>query len=368
MYICKTDHSAMEKKITFKEVAKLAGVSTQTVSRVTNGGLNVDPITLKRVQEAINTLGYIPNKGAQLLVRKSAKIFGVLSLGSTFEGAASIVEGIRLESLAIGYHISIAVTEEGEEQIELAIKELQSQQVEAIFINLPLTTAIAEKIVNKHSKISFLFIDVPYETAVNQVSSDHYQGAKLVADLVLNQGRKQIALLNGPSISYAANCRTKAWMDAITNSEASIVAQAEGNWSAESGYLETTKLLSQAIEFDALLVGNDQMALGALRACAEFKKEIPLQIAVTGFDDTTNSAYFNPPLTTVRQNFLELGRKAVQKIANQIKNGDHSISKNKIPVTLIERKSTQTTAKDPKATEKIANLLQEINKLLPHLS
>lgn len=355
----------MSKKITFKEVAELAGVSTQTVSRVTNGGERVDPETLKRVQEAIDILGYVPNKGAQLLVRKKAKTFGVLSLDISMEGASSIVEGIRLESKKAGYSMSLAVSGQGEENLEEAIRELKSQQVEAILINLPVTKELAENIVKKHKQIPFLFIDVPMDAEVNQVSADHYEGASKIAKLLLSQGRRRFALLNGPSCSDAANQRKLAWEHEIKKANAEIVGQAEGDWSAKSGYFEATKLLLQAQKFDALLVANDQMALGALRACSEQKRAIPEQIAVTGFDDTLNSAYFNPPLTTVRQDFLEIGKQAIQKILGQLINNDQDISKQLIPVELIERQSTLFIKKDTNSVQKIENLLQEIQNLLP---
>ena len=163
-------------KVTFKEVAQLAGVSTQTVSRVTNGGKGVNPDTLRRVQEAIDKLGYVPNKGAQLLVRQNAKTFGVLSLAMTFQGAAGIVSGIRIESEKAGYSMSLAVAESGEESLEDAIREFKSQQVEAVLFNLPVSKELAERIVEKHQDMPFLFIDVPHKTEVNQVSADHYEG------------------------------------------------------------------------------------------------------------------------------------------------------------------------------------------------
>ncbi|WPR72997.1 LacI family DNA-binding transcriptional regulator [Flavobacterium sp. NG2] len=358
----------MGKKVTFKEVAELAGVSTQTVSRVTNGGERVDPETLKRVQDAIDKLGYVPNKGAQLLVRKQTKIFGVLSLEISMEGASSIVEGIRLESKKEGYSISIVVSEHEEEKIEEAIRELKSQQVQAIIINRPVTKELAEKIVEKHKQIPFLFIDVPTDTNVNQVSADHYDGAKKVVNLLLSQGRHRFALLNGPSDSCAAKQRTLAWEQEILKANATIVNQEEGDWSAKSGYYGTTKLLLQPHKFDALLVANDQMALGALRACQEQKRDVPQQIAVTGFDDTLNSAYFNPPLTTIRQDFFEIGKQAVQIILGQLSNDNDQISKQLIKVELIERQSTMIVEKDVDSVQKIEGLLQEIQKLLPGVS
>ena len=356
----------MSKKVTFKEVAELAGVSTQTVSRVTNGGKNVNLETLKKVQEAIDQLGYVPNKGAQLLVRKKAKIFGVLSLEMTMEGASSIVTGIRVESEKAGYSMSLAVSNSEEKNLETAIRELKSQQVDAILINLPVSKETAEKLVEKHKQLPFLFIDVPPEANVSQVSADHYKGAQLIAQLMIKHGRKKFALLNGPSHSYAANLRKQAWTDEIQKSDAEIVTEIEGDWSAKSGYYKATKLLLQPQKFDTLLVGNDQMALGTLRACAEQKFAVPQQIAVTGFDDTLNSEYYNPPLTTVHQNFAEIGKQAVQQILKQLKN-EKDISKKLIPIKLIERQSTMPVQKIRNNVKEIQSLLQTINTLLPNI-
>ncbi|QXP68015.1 LacI family DNA-binding transcriptional regulator [Polaribacter sp. AHE13PA] len=355
----------MNKKVTFKEVAELAGVSTQTVSRVTNGGGGVNANTLKKVQEAIDQLGYVPNKGAQLLVRKKAKVFGVITLEMTMEGASSIVNGIRLESEKAGYAISIAVSNSEEENLENAIRELKSQQVDVVFINLPVQKELAENLVAKHKHLPFLFIDVSPEANVSQVAADHYKGAVLIAELMLKHGRKRFALLNGPAHSHAANLRKQAWLDVLKPSDAEIVTVETGDWSAKSGYYETTKLLLQPQNIDTLLVGNDQMALGALRACAEQKYAVPDQIAVTGFDDTVNSAYYNPPLTTVHQNFLEIGKQAVKQILIQLKN-ENNISKMVIPVQLIERQSTMPVKENLNSVKEIKDLLQKIQTLLPN--
>jgi DNA-binding LacI/PurR family transcriptional regulator len=355
----------MNKKVTFKEVAELAGVSTQTVSRVTNGGKGVNLETLKKVQEAIDELGYVPNKGAQLLVRKKAKIFGIITLDMTMEGASSIVNGIRIESEKAGYSVSIAVSNSEEKSLENAIRELKSQQVDVVFINLPVQQDLAEKLVAKYEHLPFLFIDVSPDANVSQVAADHYKGAMLLAQLMLKQGRKSFALLNGPSHSHAANLRKQAWLDVLKTSDAKIVAEETGDWSAKSGHYKTTKLLLQSQKIDALLVGNDQMALGALRACAEQKYAVPGQIAVTGFDDTLNSEYYNPPLTTVHQNFLEIGKQAVKQILIQLKN-ESNISKMVIPVQLIERQSTMSVKENLNSVKEIKDLLQKIQTLLPN--
>lgn len=357
----------MSNKVTFKDVAKLAGVSTQTVSRVTNGGANVNPETLKKVQQAIDELGYVPNKGAQLLVRKSTKTFGVISLPMFFQGAAGIVSGIRVECEKVGYSMSLAVADSEEASLEAAIREFKSQQVEAILFNLPVATDVAERLNRKHD-MPFLFIDVLPETQVSQVSADHYGGARAMADLMLAQGRQRFALIAGPSHSHAANLRLMAWSDSINEAGLSVVAKTVGDWSAESGYVETRKLLAHANRIDVLLLGNDQMALGALRACAEFNIAVPEQIAVAGFDDTLNSEYFNPPLTTVHQDFAEIGHLAVQKVLELLDDDMAQISKLLVPTVLVERLSTAPVIKSKNPIRDIELLLQEVQQKLSSIS
>lgn len=357
----------MNRKVTFKEVAELAGVSTQTVSRVTNDAHNVNPETRKRVQEAIEKLGYVPNKGAQLLVRKKAKVFGVLTLDISLQGASQIVAGIRNESKKAGYAISLAVVDNGDDAVELAIRDLKSQQVDAIFINLPIVKDVAEQIISKHQAIPFVFIDVDPEANVSQVTSDHYKGAELVAQLMIQDKRTRFALINGPEFSSAALLRTAAWKTVIEKAGAKLVSELHGDWSAQSGYNKTMQILASAQSIDTLLVANDQMALGALRACKEHNFNVPQQIAVAGFDDTLNSEFFSPPLTTVRQNFLEIGHQAVSGVLKCINSDSLQTTKANIPVQLVERQSTAPLKKMTKSTERLEGLLNEIKEILPSL-
>ncbi|MDO6736759.1 LacI family DNA-binding transcriptional regulator [Wenyingzhuangia sp. 2_MG-2023] len=358
----------MSKKVTFKEVAALAGVSTQTVSRVTNGGKGVEPKTLKKVQEAIDKLGYVPNKGAQLLVQKKVKVLGIVTLKMSMEGAMNIVEGIRLESKKQDYSIAITVVEQQEENLDEAIRDLRSQQVAGIIINLGVSKHVAEALVTKHPQISFLFIDVPEDANVAQVSSNHQQGAQqIVQQHLIKQGYQKFALLNGPQNSWAAELRKTTWENEIKRAEQEIILQSEGDWTAASGYVETTKMLLYPKKFTALLVSNDQMALGALRACAEQQINVPAHMAVTGFDDTPDSAYYNPPLTTVKQNFLEIGKQAVSVLLNQI-NDKGSFEKKQIDLEFIERQSSLKLDNTTNTTEEIKTLLQKIQGLLPNIS
>lgn len=354
----------MNSNITFKDVAKLAGVSTQTVSRVTNNATNVKPETRERVQAAIDELGYVPNQSAQMLVRKKAKVFGVLTLNLSLQGSSRIVEGIRNQSKAAGYAISLAVLDDSDD-LDAIIRELRSQQVDAILINAPVEAAIAEQAIKNHPALPFVFIDVDPATPVNQVMTDHHSGALLAANLMVEQQRSRFAFINGPAHSPAAQLRREGWVSVIEAAGAKLVDEETGDWSAKSGYFKTMELLASGRAIDALMVANDQMAIGVLRACRENNISVPDDIAVIGFDDTNNSGYFCPPLTTIRQNFREIGHQAVEEILACLEAPAHKPIKRAIPVELIERQSTAPAKPASEKDDRLTALLTELKPLLP---
>lgn len=355
----------MNSKVTFKDVAKLAGVSTQTVSRVTNHAANVNEETRKRVQAAIDQLGYVPNKSAQQLVRKKAKVFGVLTLDLSLQGSSRIVEGIRNEGKKSGYAISLAVIDDGNDSIDEIIRDFKSQQVDAILVNVPVEKEKAEELVRVHQTIPFVFIDVDPAAQVNQVMADHYEGARLAAELMVEQGRERLAFINGPECSHAARLRREAWVAVAEKSGVKIINEVTGDWGARSGYIGALDLFAKAESFDAILVANDQMAIGVLRACREQQVDVPRQVAVIGFDDTVNSEYFCPPLTTIHQDFVDIGHQAVTEILSAMKKADCPPTQIQVPVRLVERRSTGPVLDSSDQAERLQSLLSELKRVIP---
>ncbi|WP_372880478.1 LacI family DNA-binding transcriptional regulator [Psychromonas sp.] len=354
--------------VTFKDVAKLANVSTQTVSRVSNGAGNVAEETRQKVNSAIKKLGYVPHKGAQILRQTSSKVIGLVTLDIMLQGASLISNGIREQAKALGYGISLSVVaKHSMEKITAAVDDLRSQRVEFIIMNIPLGKEEAEMLVGQYADIHFVFIDVPPESGVNVVCAANYQGARQAAELMLSLQRKRFLLITGPSDSSASQLRLQGWLDALKKcADARIVNQFAGDWTAASGYLHVREALSYGCGFDALLVGNDQMALGVVRALNEFNLSVPQQVSVIGFDDSDDSAYFWPPLTTIRQDFRQIGERCVLMALSMAETPAADCRKEAIATTLIERKSTQPylhSQKDNK--QKIATLLKQFEKLLP---
>jgi DNA-binding LacI/PurR family transcriptional regulator len=357
--------------VTFKDVAKLAGVSTQTVSRVTNGSQSVAPETRKKVMAAIDQLGYVPNKGAQLLSRAKTRVIGLITLDIGLHGVSQIAEGIRNQAQESGYGMALSVLNTPcLENIRVAVRELKSQKIECVIVNVYQDKDAAESLAADFPELHFVFIDVPPETKVLQVCADNYQGARSAAELLISQGRRSLLLITGPAESNASQQRLQGWQDVLEAHQVRKIGPFSGNWLAESGYRLTRDALSQGQVFDAVLVASDQMALGVLRALSEHSLTVPGQIAVIGFDNTSDSAYFIPPLTTVGQDFSAIGQQAVERVlASSEQPDDESPAQawlHAIPTQLIERSSTGDK-RDNSSYDKqqIQALLNKVSQLLP---
>lgn len=351
---------------TFKDVAKLANVSTQTVSRVTNGSLNVAEETRKRVLAAIKELDYVPNKGAQILGRAKSKMIGIVTLDILHHGASLLVNGVRQQAKKLGYGSSLSVvSDHSMEHITAEIDELKSHRIEFIVINIPLTREEAETLTKQYSRIYFVFIDVPLDSQVNSVCSANYEGAVKAAEFMISQQRKRFLLVTGPSDSSASNLRLQGWRDVIAkHADVQVIKQLTGNWQSRSGYQCTRDALSDGCDFDAVLVASDQTALGVLRALSEFSVNVPKHVSVIGFDDTADSAYFSPPLTTIRQDFLKIGERSVSMALNMAEETPNNVQHELISTQLIERKTTQLQQKSKDNKQQIRALLKQVDQLL----
>ena len=328
--------------VTFKDVAKLAGVSTQTVSRVTNGSSRVAEKTRERVDAAIKELGYVPNKGAQILGRARPKVIGLVTIDIHLHGASLIANGIRKQAKEIGFGISLAVVSDHSfEKIIAAVRDFKAQRVEFVIMNIPLSKEEAETLVSDFSAIHFVFIDVPPQTQVNAVYGANYEGAKQAAELMVSLHKKHLLLITGPHESSASELRLQGWMDVLKKDpNIKIVNQLEGDWQAKTGYQCTLQALAENNDIDGIMVGNDQMALGVLRALNEANLKVPQQVSVIGFDDSSDSAYFYPPLTTIRQDFLLIGKRCVLMALSMAEQRTLLHQQEAIVTQLIARKTT----------------------------
>ncbi len=351
--------------VTFKDVARLAGVSTQTVSRVTNGADNVAEETRKKVNEAIRKLEYVPNKGAQMLGRAKSHILGIISLDIYLHGVALIANGIRNQAHELGYTTALSVLADSSiEGFRASIRELLAQKIESIIVNVPISKEVAESLVAQFSQLTFVFIDVSEAANVNNISCDHQMGALLGISHLIDCKCKHFICITGPKASTASALRYQTWQAQIAQHELIESACYEGNWQASSGYHAIKHALLKGLLFDAVLVANDQMALGVLGALAEAGIQVPKTVCVIGFDGINDSAFFSPPLTTIKQDFDELGRRAAALALNASQHLKQKTVKNKLPVELVIRQTSRIKSNEFSNKQEILSHLDSIRALV----
>lgn len=352
------------KAITLYDVALLAGVSYQTVSRVINDAEHVSARTREKVQQAMAELHYVPNLRAQQLAGKRTRTLGLITTDLALHAPSQIVSAVKSRAAEQGASVLISMVEQPQ-QCQTALQALLAQRVEALLVNVPLDDEHAEQLRALASPVPVLFLDVSPSAQVNSLVFNAEQGALLGVEHLISLGHQRIALLSGPESSVSARARLVGWKATLTRAGLEAVAVAYGDWSAASGYEKGHLLLSGALP-DAILVANDQMALGVMRACAEKGIAVPGQISVVGFDDTADSAWFSPPLTTIRQAFREAGERSVEWLLAPT--GGETCWQVQLPVTLVTRHSSARHAPQQAEREELAQQLRSLALLAEQLA
>ena len=299
------------------DVARLAGVSHMTVSRVLNEPWRVRAATRDRVQSAISQLGYQPNSAARSLVTRKSRTIGVVALNTTLFGPASTLHGIEEAARDAGYHVSIASAPRlTTEAVRETVQRLLAQAVDGVAVIAPFRAAlqVAEELRGVTPVVATEGLG---PGRVASVSIDQALGARLAVEHLLELGHRTVHHISGPVDWLEAEARTDGWRETLRRARRRIPAPAVGTWQARSGYEAALRLTAEP-GVTALFVSNDHMALGALRALHERGLHVPRDVSVVGFDDVPESAYFLPPLTTLRQDFAEVGRQTMGLLLSQM--------------------------------------------------
>lgn len=331
----------MKKAATINDVARAAGVSYQTVSRVINDHPSVREITRQRVVEAIRRLEYQPSSVARSLVTRRSRLIGVVSFGILHFGPAQMLSSIEQAARSRGYHLSItsiAALTEGE--LEGAVNLLRRQRVDGILIIAPLLVGETGFLKVLGQALPIVLVDGDPSAGLPYGSVDQKEGGRLGARHLLGLGHRRIALIGGPPAWNDARLRQGGWREVLGEAGLEPVAEVYGDWSAPSGYAAARKLLQARRDFSGLLVANDQMALGALRGLWEAGLKVPEGVSVVGFDNLPESAYFGPPLTTVEQDFPSLGQSSLAQLLALIESPASAPAARVILPGLVVREST----------------------------
>jgi len=291
------------------DVAKVAGVSHQTVSRVLNDHPSLRDATRQKVLAAMRELNYRPNAAARALSSSRSRMIGILSTSSGEYGPASSVAAVETAARARGYSVTIANADGLDPQsVNEAVNHLANLSAEGLVVVAPQTRVLAA--------LSELSIGIPYVTLQapgNQTPGarqlDQVVGARMATAHLVALGHRRIGHIAGPAEWLDASQRLAGFHAELEQNGLDTGFVAAGDWSALSGHRAANNLLTRGVS--AIFAGNDQMALGALSAATTAGLEVPRDLSIVGFDDVPEAAFYHPPLTTVRQDLAEAGRRAV---------------------------------------------------------
>ena len=337
------------KSATLEDVARHAGVSYQTVSRVLNKSANVSEATRRKVEKSIEALRYVPNRLAQQLV----------TISLAWHAPSQVATAVKRYANLEGYQVLISMIDESVNQsIQDSINELKSQRVDKVIINVPLETEQAQKIAADNDDIVCLFLDVDPYSSVFNVSFNPADGTRASVKYLYEMGHREIALLAGPDNSVSAKLRLKSWLETLQGYGLKPVTVLHGNWDAQSGYAGALQMLRETPNFSAVLVGNDQMALGVLSAFHQHQVAVPGEKSVIGYDDTYESSFFYPSLSTVSLDLDLQGKEAVRRILASTSGAPHTSSI--LPARLVIRHSSGARIEQGKDLQAIAEQLRAI--------
>jgi DNA-binding LacI/PurR family transcriptional regulator len=320
------------------DVARLAGVSHQTVSRVLNNHPNVRLETARRVRAAIAELGYRPNRAARALVTGRSQLLGVVALNTSIYGPASLLTALVGAAAAAGFAVSVGnVVNLDRASISAVVERHLDQRVGGIVVIAPIASA-ADALDHLSTDVPLVTIDGDPERNRAGVTVNQVLGAHLATRYLLERGHSTVWHVSGPPDWYDAAGRVQGWEQTLRDAGAEVPPVLPADWSAASGY-RVGRMLARIPEVTAVFAANDHLALGILRALAEHGRRVPEDLSLVGFDDVPEAGYFIPPLTTVRPDFHAVARHALELLLQQIEAGTPSKQQRMLPPALVVRNS-----------------------------
>lgn len=327
----------LERASSMRDVARMAGVSLQTVSRVANGEPHVADAKRERVLAAMQDLEYRPNSAARAMRRGAYRSVGVVYHSLHSVGTHRSLEEISERAVSHGYGTTIMpVAAASGRAASSAFTRLGEMAVDAVIVVFPSPFGL-DATLEIPTTVPLVVLGPPQGRGSSSVDFDQNGGATRAIEHLLALGHPTIHHIAGPADSFSSAARTAAWRRLLEAQDRRVPDYDHGDWSAESGYLLARRMLETETP-SALFVANDQMALGAYRALAEVGLRVPDDVSVIGFDDVDEAAMYPPPLTTVAQDWEGLGRESLRVALSMTRGGDpEDIC---LPLRLIERHST----------------------------
>jgi DNA-binding LacI/PurR family transcriptional regulator len=328
------------------DVAALAGVSYQTVSRVINDQPGVRGSTRERVLAAMRELGYRPSTAARSLASGRSRTIGIVTIGSDLHGPARTLRGVEHAVREAGWSVSTeSLSRFDRPSAVAAVERMTAQGVEGIVAVDPELDAAAA--------LRSLPVDVPLvvlrgglDDVAAGVEFDGSASSRKAVQHLLDLGHPTVRHLAGPLRWQAARSRIHGWRAALEAAGAPVREPLQGDWSPRSGY-QAGRVLAADPDVSAVFAANDQMAIGLLLALHEAGRAVPGDVSVIGFDDIPEAAYLIPPLTTLRQDFEDEGRRTVGMLLAQIEHPTTEPIPVRMVPDLIVRSSTGRYTRRP---------------------
>lgn len=321
------------------DVARLAGVSHQTVSRVVNGQPNLRPETRERVEQAIRQLGYRPNTAARALVTRRSATIGVIGSKAGYWGPSTVHRTIQAAGREAGYFVSSANLQSlTREELADAVNHLRDHSVEGIVLISATDDALEVARAQDELGLPVVVVEGDDSRARLTVGVDQVRGAELGTGHLVDLGHTDIVHLAGPQSWTEARARLLGFQTAMYAAGLRPGRPVMGDWSAASGF-QAGREIAERADVTAVFCANDQMALGLLRALHEAGRSVPHDVSVVGFDDIPEAAYLVPPLTTVRQDFTAVGRRAIEILQAAI-SGENGPERLIAPELVVRASST----------------------------
>ena len=320
------------------DVARVAGVSHQTVSRVLNAHPNVSESTRLRVRAAIAELGYRPNRAARALATGRSQLVGVIAQSSLLFGPASMLAALERAAAEAGFATNlVSVPALDRESIAWAVDRQLQQRVAGIVVIAPVDSA-QDALAEIPSDVPVVAIDGDPAGPTPLVTVDQAAGAALATQRLLDAGHETVWHISGPDGWFDSAGRIAGWQATLRRAGRPVPDLVRGDWSAAAGY-EAGRALSHMDGVTAVFTANDHLALGLLRALAEEGRRVPRDVSIVGFDDVPEAAYYYPPLTTIRPDFPAVAIASLTMLLSRLDLPDEQPTSVTIRPTLIDRAS-----------------------------
>ena len=326
----------MDRPANIYDVAKQAGVSHQTVSRVLNDSQRVAAKTREKVERAITELGYQRNNAARSLVTSQTRMIGVVMTNTGFFGPNSTMRAMEKQARENGYFaVSVSVDAESSESIETGIRQMKDLGVDALVMIAPqiVSLEIARPLLGG---IPIVILDHSQEAGLFSVTIDDYLGAKKATRHLIDAGHRDLLHITGPDGWFETDARTRGFMDACNEARINSPKILQGSWESETGYELANEVADSGVT--AVFCANDQLAIGLMRGLNKLGLDVPKDVSIVGYDDLPESKYLNPPLTTIRQDFEQLGKRLMTLLLEEL-SGDTTVRRESIEPGLVVRES-----------------------------